>query len=207
MHVSELWRYPVKSMRGERVEVADIRKDGSSVTGSCTSTSRRAASRRRGSVRAARAGGDARRGRRAARRRRALVGAVRARAGARSDGAARRARAVRRGGRRPAIRRAAAHGAHGIDGARRRVRPSPLPAEPADRGCAGRCRARVGGLRVADRRRADRRPQPQVAVRHDDVRSRHARAGSDGAPPRGAVVQRSRRARLLGGASGRGARR
>ena len=28
MHVSELWRYPVKSMRGERVEGADIRKDG-----------------------------------------------------------------------------------------------------------------------------------------------------------------------------------
>ena len=26
--MSELWRYPVKSMRGERVEVADIREDG-----------------------------------------------------------------------------------------------------------------------------------------------------------------------------------
>lgn len=28
MHVSELWRYPVKSMRGERVDVAEIRSDG-----------------------------------------------------------------------------------------------------------------------------------------------------------------------------------
>jgi uncharacterized protein YcbX len=28
VHVSELWRYPVKSMRGEQVEVADIREDG-----------------------------------------------------------------------------------------------------------------------------------------------------------------------------------
>lgn len=28
MHVSELWRYPVKSMRGERVEVAYIGRDG-----------------------------------------------------------------------------------------------------------------------------------------------------------------------------------
>jgi uncharacterized protein len=28
VHVSELWRYPVKSMRGERIDVADIRVDG-----------------------------------------------------------------------------------------------------------------------------------------------------------------------------------
>ena len=28
VHVSELWRYPVKSMRGERVDVADVRSDG-----------------------------------------------------------------------------------------------------------------------------------------------------------------------------------
>jgi len=28
VHVSELWRYPVKSMRGERIDVADIRRDG-----------------------------------------------------------------------------------------------------------------------------------------------------------------------------------
>lgn len=28
VHVSELWRYPVKSMRGERIEVAEIRADG-----------------------------------------------------------------------------------------------------------------------------------------------------------------------------------
>jgi hypothetical protein len=28
MHVAELWRYPVKSMRGERVEAFDVREDG-----------------------------------------------------------------------------------------------------------------------------------------------------------------------------------
>jgi uncharacterized protein len=28
VHVSELWRYPVKSMRGERLDVAEIRADG-----------------------------------------------------------------------------------------------------------------------------------------------------------------------------------
>src|SRR5438477_10149798 len=28
MHVAELWRYPVKSMAGERVEVAEIGRDG-----------------------------------------------------------------------------------------------------------------------------------------------------------------------------------
>ena len=28
MHVSELWRYPVKSMRGERIDTAEIRRDG-----------------------------------------------------------------------------------------------------------------------------------------------------------------------------------
>jgi hypothetical protein len=28
VHVSELWRYPVKSMRGERIDVAEIRTDG-----------------------------------------------------------------------------------------------------------------------------------------------------------------------------------
>jgi len=28
MHIQELWRYPVKSMAGERLEVAEIRKDG-----------------------------------------------------------------------------------------------------------------------------------------------------------------------------------
>lgn len=28
MHVSELWRYPVKSMRGEALDVAEIRSDG-----------------------------------------------------------------------------------------------------------------------------------------------------------------------------------
>jgi uncharacterized protein YcbX len=28
VHVSELWRYPVKSMRGERLDAADIRADG-----------------------------------------------------------------------------------------------------------------------------------------------------------------------------------
>ena len=28
MHVAELWRYPVKSMRGERLEAADVRDDG-----------------------------------------------------------------------------------------------------------------------------------------------------------------------------------
>ena len=28
MHVAELWRYPVKSMRGERLETADVREDG-----------------------------------------------------------------------------------------------------------------------------------------------------------------------------------
>jgi len=28
VRVSELWRYPVKSMRGERVDVAELREDG-----------------------------------------------------------------------------------------------------------------------------------------------------------------------------------
>jgi len=28
MHIQELWRYPVKSMAGERLDVAEIRKDG-----------------------------------------------------------------------------------------------------------------------------------------------------------------------------------
>jgi uncharacterized protein YcbX len=28
VHVAELWRYPVKSMRGERLEAADVRDDG-----------------------------------------------------------------------------------------------------------------------------------------------------------------------------------
>jgi uncharacterized protein YcbX len=28
MHVAELWRYPVKSMRGEPLEAADVREDG-----------------------------------------------------------------------------------------------------------------------------------------------------------------------------------
>ena len=28
MHIQELWRYPVKSMAGERLEVAEIREDG-----------------------------------------------------------------------------------------------------------------------------------------------------------------------------------
>ena len=28
MHVAELWRYPVKSLAGERLEQAEIRPDG-----------------------------------------------------------------------------------------------------------------------------------------------------------------------------------
>lgn len=28
MHVAELWRYPVKSLRGERLEAAEVRRDG-----------------------------------------------------------------------------------------------------------------------------------------------------------------------------------
>ncbi len=28
LHIAELWRYPVKSMAGEQLEVADVRKDG-----------------------------------------------------------------------------------------------------------------------------------------------------------------------------------
>jgi uncharacterized protein YcbX len=28
MHVSEIWRYPVKSLRGERLDAADVRPDG-----------------------------------------------------------------------------------------------------------------------------------------------------------------------------------
>ena len=97
MHVSELWRYPVKSMRGERVEVADIREDGivgDRIVHVRESSGRVATSRFRPGLLGL--AGTLGRGRRAARRRRSLVGAVRARAGAGGDGAARRARAVRR---------------------------------------------------------------------------------------------------------------
>ena len=28
MHVAELWRYPVKSLAGERLDAVDVREDG-----------------------------------------------------------------------------------------------------------------------------------------------------------------------------------
>ena len=37
MQVSQLWRYPVKSIRGERLDTVELTGAGSRGTGSCTS--------------------------------------------------------------------------------------------------------------------------------------------------------------------------
>ena len=196
VQVSELWRYPVKSMRGERLDV------GRDPSRRCRGRSPGARARvvracchvavPPGAARARRHVGCRRR---AARRRPAVGFARGARAGAGGDGAGCRARSLRRRRPRPALRRPASDGVDGLAGSCRRVRPPALSAERADRRCAGGGGAGVGRVRAADRRGADRGAQPPLAVRHDDVRSRHAGAGPGacccGSCMRSAAVSRS----------------
>ncbi len=88
----------------------------------------------------------------------------------------------------------------GVD--HRRFRPNLLIG-----GVTGARRADLAGRVPRDRRRAGRRAQATVALRDDDVRSRHARAGSLGAAPCRPLVRRHRRARLLGRAARKDRRR
>src|SRR3954451_10238165 len=81
---------------------------------------------------------------------------------------------------------------------RPRLRPPSVPSESRDRRRGGACRGGVAGAVPPDRRARDRRPQPSLPVRDDDVRPRHAGPGRERAAPGGARVRRTRGARLLG---------
>ena len=144
---------------------------------------------------AARAAGLAWRGRRADDRRSAVDVGARARARARGRRCVRRARPLHRRRSRPALRRPAAHGADGGDGQAVGRRSPALPAERGDRRRRRSGGDRLAGLRPSRRRRPDRRPQPPLALRDDDVRPRLARAGpgraAAGSSARSAVRSRS----------------
>ena len=206
--MSELWRYPVKSLRGERVDVADIREEGIAgdrIVHVRESSGRVATSRYRPGLLglAGTLGEDGE----------PFVDGVlwsepsvleRVRAVTEPQAELVRFEGVDHGQRFDVlpltVLTESMARAVGYD--HRRFRPNLLIADAPDDAelhWAG-YGLRVGGALIGVL-------EPKVAVRDDDLRSRHARARSDGAPPRRSVVRRPRRARLPGGASGRGARR
>ena len=181
MHVAELWRYPVKSLAGERLEQAEIRPDGMVGDRLVQVYDARGhvvtAPEAPGSARASR---HARAGRRAAHRRLAVGiagGGGRDRAGGRMEGPA---RALHRGG---AVRHPPALGR---DGRRDRGARGRRPAAPAQhRGRrGGRARgARVAGAAPPDRRGGDRRRPAARPLRDDHLRPRYPGAGPRRAAP------------------------
>src|SRR5437870_3039007 len=165
MRVAELWRYPVKSLAGERLERAELTVEG--IAGDRVVHVRDA----RGRVITSRTHPK-------------LLG-LRAtlgpdgepRIGGRPWASEESAAAVREAAGPEAVRRAAAPRRH-----RRRDRGArrgwpPAPSEHPRRGRRGLGRARVAGPASQDRRRAHRGREAPRSVRDDDVRPRHAGAG------------------------------
>ena len=199
MRVAELWRYPVKSLRGERLQAAEIAEDG--VVGDRLVHVRQQSGRVVTSRFRPRLLG--------------LQGSLDEHGEPLIDGlpwvsgpARERVRAAAGPGVELVRFAGTDHGqrydilpltvlttemadAVGVD--RRRFRPNIVIT-----GADGLAEVEWPGLGLRAGRRADRRAQPPHALRHDDVRPGHDRAGPGGAAADRAHVRRTGRARLLG---------
>ena len=196
MQIAEIWRYPVKSMAGERLPRARLGLEGipgDRVLYVVDGRGEILSARTRPRLLKHHARLDRRR--RRARRRPAVA----QRGGGRSRARGRRRRRATRGGRRArAIRHPAAARRHRWCDRRVRLRPATAAAEPRDRRRRRPGRARLGGSPGRRRRCGDRPRRPPRALHHHHLGSGHADPGRR-RPPRASARSSTARWRSMPG--------